>query len=158
MSDNLLDHIPALRAYARTLCGNQADADDLVQETLVRAIESVSSYRNGSNMRAWLFTIMRNRFFTNARKQARECTGAADCVSHIPKSNGEQQEWHLRGRELARALYDLPLHYREALVLVVVLGESYHDASRILCCDIGTIKSRVNRARSKIRSALGDVN
>jgi RNA polymerase sigma-70 factor, ECF subfamily len=155
MSDNLLDHIPALRAYARSLCGNQADADDLVQETLVRAIEFVSSYRNGSNMRAWLFTIMRNRFFTSVRKQARESTGAADCVSHIPKSSG-QQEWHLRGRELAQALGELPIHYREAIVLVVVLGESYNDASRILSCDIGTIKSRVNRARSKIKTALGE--
>lgn len=156
MSDDLLDHIPALRAYARSLCKNRADADDLVQETLIRAIEYVATYRNGTNMRAWLFTIMRNRFFTNVRKQARENTGAADCVSHIPRSHA-QQEWHVRGQELVQAVNELPLHYREAIVLVVVLGESYIDASRILCCDIGTIKSRVNRARTKIKTALGEV-
>jgi RNA polymerase sigma-70 factor, ECF subfamily len=156
MSDDLLDHIPALRPYARSLCGNKADADDLVQETLVRAIEYVSSYRDGTNMRAWLFTIMRNRFFTNARKRARENTGAAECVSHLPNQSA-QQEWHVAGKELAQAVEELPVHYREALVLVVVLGETYIDASRILSCDIGTIKSRVNRARSKIKTALGEV-
>jgi RNA polymerase sigma-70 factor, ECF subfamily len=155
VSDNVLDHIPALRVYSRALCGSGPDAEDLVQETLIRAIEYASSYKPGTNMRAWLFTIMRNRFYSNVGKRGRECTGLADCVSNIPQCPGEQ-EWHLRGQELARALAGLPVHYREAIVLVVVLGESYAHASRHLDCDIGTVKSRVNRARNKLRYALGD--
>jgi len=154
-ADDVLAHIPALRAYSRSLCGNNSDADDLVQETLLRAMEYASSYKPGTNMRAWLFTIMRNRFYTNVSKRGRETTGAAACVSSIPECAG-QQEWHLRRRELERALADLPLHYREALVLVVVVGESYIEASRLLDCEIGTIKSRVNRARSRLKEALGE--
>ena len=155
MSDNVLDHIPALRVYSRALCGHGPDAEDLVQETLIRAIEYASSYRPGTNMRAWLFTIMRNRFYSNVGKRGRESTGLTDCVSSLPHSPG-QQEWHLRGQELARALDELPVHYREAIVLVVVLGESYAHASQHLDCDIGTVKSRVNRARNKLKHALGD--
>lgn len=155
MSDNLLDHIPALRAYGRSLCGNSVDADDLVQETLIRAVEFSGSYRPGTNLRAWLFTIMRNRFYTNVRKRSREATGGDDCVSML-SSVPALQEWHLRGQELVEALNDLPVHYREAIVLVVALGESYQDAARILNCEIGTIKSRVNRARVMLKVALGE--
>ncbi|WP_348524991.1 sigma-70 family RNA polymerase sigma factor [Pararhodobacter sp. SW119] len=155
MCDNLLDHIPALRAYARSLCGNIADADDLVQETLVRAIEYASSYRPGTNKRAWLFTIMRNRFYTNLGKRQRETTGRADCVSSVPEIQG-QQEWYLRGQELLRAMAELPVHYREALVLVVVLGERYDDVARQMDCEMGTVKSRVNRARKIIKAKLED--
>ena len=81
MSDDILGYIPALRAYSRALCRSVPDADDLVQETLLRAIENVHRYQPGTNMRAWLFTIMRNRFLTNCRKSARERTGAGECVS-----------------------------------------------------------------------------
>ncbi len=153
MSDDILGHIPALRAYSRALCRSVPDAEDLVQETLLRAIENVHRYRPGTNMRAWLFTIMRNRFFTNCRKSARERTGAADCASLAPQVKPDQ-EWHLQACELQAALRAMPVHYREAIVLVGALGESYLDASRILDCDIGTIKSRVNRARSMLRRVL----
>ena len=70
MSDDILTYLPAMRAFARSLCGNATDADDLVQETLVRAIENISSYTPGTNLRAWLFTIMRNRFCSNCIKRA----------------------------------------------------------------------------------------
>jgi len=155
MSDNILSYLPAMRAFARSLCGNAADADDLVQETLLRALENIDRYTPGTNLRAWLFTIMRNRFFTNTAKRARERTGDTDCVADtqlVPP----KQEWALRMRELARALNELPVHYRETIVLVVVLEESYQSAAEILQCDIGTVKSRVSRARQMLREKLGD--
>ncbi|TRW93065.1 sigma-70 family RNA polymerase sigma factor [Paracoccus sp. M683] len=153
MSDDILGYIPALRAYARALCRSVPDADDLVQETLLRAIENAHRYQPGTNMRAWLLTIMRNRFFTNCQKAARERTGAADCVSLLPQVKPDQ-EWHLQAREMAAALRDMPVHYREAIILVGALGESYLDTARILGCDIGTVKSRVNRARALLRKVL----
>lgn len=153
MSDDVLHHLPALRAYARSLCGRLQDPDDLVQETLLRAIENADKYQPGTYMRAWLFTIMRNRFYTNIRKSARERTGTDDCVSGKLTSQ-PTQEWHLRHQELWAQLAIMPPHYREAIVLVSVLGESYIRAAEILECDIGTIKSRVNRARSMLKRAL----
>lgn len=153
MSDDILLYIPALRAYARALSGAMPDAEDLVQETLLRAIANAHQYRPGTNMRAWLFTIMRNHFFTHCKKSARERTGAADCVS-VTAQVKPDQEWHMQARELHAALKEMPSHYREAIILVGALGESYVEAARILECDIGTIKSRVNRARSMLRKVL----
>lgn len=153
MSDDILSHIPALRAYSRILCRSSPEAEDLVQETLLRAIEHARSYRPGSNMRAWMFTIMRNRFYTQCHKAARERTAAGECASNLPQV-APSQEWHIQTRELNGALREIPLHYREAILLVGALGVSYIDAARILDCDIGTIKSRVNRARSLLRGAL----
>ena len=155
MSDDILSYLPALRAFARSLCGNAVEADDLVQETLLRALENIHRYTPGTNLRAWLFTIMRNRFYTNSAKRARERTGETDCVGDtlvVPPD----QEWTLRMRELARALNALPRHFRETIVLVVVLEESYQSAADILGCDIGTVKSRVSRARQMLKQTLGD--
>lgn len=152
-SDDILDHVPALRAFARGLCRGKQDPDDLVQETLLRAIEYASSYRAGTNLRAWLFTIMRSRFYNTCRKSNREGPGQADCVSATPRSE-PTQEWHLRRKEMIAALDGLPQHYREALMLVAVLGESYITAAQIMDCDIGTVKSRVCRARRILRTIL----
>lgn len=153
-SEDIVNYIPALRIYARSLTRDRVDADDLVQETLVRGLASIHSYQPGTNMRAWLFTIMRNRFYTNSGKSAREPTGETDCVASVLHSAADTQMWHLRRREMVRALLDLPVHYREAILLVGVLGESYKDAATILNCDIGTIKSRVNRARVALSEAI----
>lgn len=151
--DNVLQHIPALRAYSRALCKNLSNAEDLVQETLLRAIEYAHQYKAGTNMRAWLFTIMRSRFLTNCHKSARERTGDVACVSAQPTSQAGQ-EWHMRVVETQAVLHDMPAHYREAIILVGALGESYIDAARIMDCGIGTVKSRVNRARAILRDAL----
>jgi RNA polymerase sigma-70 factor (ECF subfamily) len=155
MSDDVLDYVPALRVFARSLCKNEIDADDLVQETLLRAIENAASYTPGTKLRAWLFTIMRNRFYTSCMKRAREQTGGAECVSSQP-AVAAAQDWHMAGLELKRAVDSLPDAYRSALVLVVVIGESYKDAAQVLDCDIGTIKSRINRARRMVRDKLGE--
>ena len=153
MSDDILDYLPALRAYARSLCRRTQDPDDLVQETLLRAIEYAHTYRPGTYLRAWLFTIMRSRFYNTGRRASREPMGEIDCASSLPRSQ-PSQEWHLRHKEMQEALHAMPVHYREALVLVAVLGESYADAAEILGCDVGTVKSRVCRARGRLRDTL----
>lgn len=153
MSDDLLHHLPALRAYSRALCRNMIDAEDLLQDTLLRAIQNAHRYQPGTQMRAWLFTIMRNRFLTNCHKAGRERTSAQDCASATPRREAAQ-EWHMQLRELHRALRALPRHYRDAIILVGVIGESYLQTARLLDCDIGTVKSRVNRARRMLRAAL----
>lgn len=155
MSDDVLSHIPALRLFARSLTGRFGDADDLVQDTLVRAIASAATYTSGTNMRAWLFTIMRNRFYNERVKLVRERPGAEDCVSGLPTSP-DLQYWHVRGREVELALLGLPRAYREAVMLVLVTGESYQSAAEILQVDIGTIKSRINRGRRLLQKALGE--
>lgn len=145
----IVDLIPRLRAYARVLTRDRTEADDLVQETLTKAIAKVDLFQPGTMLRAWLFTIMRNTFFTEVQKRKREQPGAADCVSGAAVSQ-PTQEMHLMHVQLMAAIGRLPVHYREMLVLVVVLGESYEDAAQICGCAVGTVKSRVNRARAKV--------
>ncbi|MDR7124277.1 RNA polymerase sigma factor (sigma-70 family) [Pseudorhodobacter sp. 4114] len=151
---NIVELVPALRAYGRTLCRNAADADDLVQQTLTKAIANADKFTPGTRLRAWLFTIMRNSFYTNAVLRARETTGAADCISGLQVTPATQ-EWSLRGRELREAINRLPPHYREVLVLVVVLGASYEETASLCNCAVGTVKSRVNRARQLVIEDLG---
>jgi len=153
--EEIIALIPALRVFARSLCRDRVEADDLVQETLLRAIENIGRFQPGTNLRAWLFTILRNRFYTGWAKRARERTGDADCVSSIPAVATEGQFWHLRMQEMEAALHDLPRPYRETIILVAVLGESYLQAAEILGCDIGTVKSRMSRARAALRKRLG---
>lgn len=155
MSDDVLSHIPALRLFARSLTRSYVDADDLVQDTLVRAIASSGSYTPGTNMRAWLYTIMRNRFYNDRVKRVRESPGLADCVSGVPVS-ADSQFWHVRGREIETALLSLAQPYREAVMLVLVIGESYQTAADIVGVEIGTIKSRINRGRKLLQVSLGE--
>jgi RNA polymerase sigma factor (sigma-70 family) len=153
LSDDIVEFIPALRAFARSLARNSTDADDLVQETLLKAIASANRFERGTNLRAWLFTIMRNTFYTRAKQAARERTGTTDCVSGASVSE-PTQEWTVRGRELMEAISRLPPQFREMLILVVMLGESYEDSARICNCAIGTVKSRVARARAAVMEDL----
>jgi len=156
-ADEVLTHIPALRLYARSLCRDATMADDLVQDALVRAIGAIAQFRPGSNLRAWLFTILRNCFYSAYAIRRRELPGAADCVASLPVAVPDGQIWSITHKEAERALARMPAHYSEALILVTVLGSSYIDAARILNCDIGTVKSRINRARARLRDELGDV-
>ncbi len=150
----LLSLIPELRAFARALTRNVTDADDLVQETLTRAIANFDKFTPGTMMRAWLFTIMRNAFYSRQRKAGRETTGATDCVAGTP-AMAPNQEWVVTYSEVMEAMLDLPVHYRETLVLVTMIGESYENAAQILGCNIGTVKSRINRARQALIDKLG---
>ena len=147
--------IPALRAFARTFYREANEADDLVQETLTRALASIHQFRPGTSMKSWLFTIMRNAFYTKVRIETREAPGAAECVSQRPAADATQ-EWSARGREMERAIQRLPEQQREVLMLIGVLGVSYDEAARICGCAMGTVKSRLNRARLRLLEELGE--
>ena len=149
--------IPALRAFARTFYRDPGEADDLVQETLTRALSSIHQFQPGTRMKSWLFTIMRNAFYTKIRIEAREAPGVADCVSLRPAAD-PTQEWSARGREIALAIHRLPEQQREVLMLIGVLGVSYDEAADICGCAMGTIKSRLNRARLKLLEELGEAS
>jgi RNA polymerase sigma-70 factor (ECF subfamily) len=152
---DIIKLIPALRAFARTFCRNTTDADDLVQETLLKALANIDRFEPGTRMKSWLFTIMRNTFYTRIRIYSREAPGLAECVS----GDGAQeptQELSYRVNEVVEALRRLPPHYREILTLVAVLGESYEAAAEICNCAVGTVKSRLNRARHQILLELGE--
>lgn len=156
-SEEVLTHIPALRIYARSLCRDATLADDIVQDTLLRAIAAIGQFRPGSNLRAWLFTILRNSFFSTYARRRRESPGSEDCVSALPEAVADQQIWTLTCDDARRALERMPPHYRDTLLLVTVSGYSYIDAAAHMHCDIGTIKSRINRARALLREDLGDI-
>jgi RNA polymerase sigma factor (sigma-70 family) len=154
-SREMVELIPALRAFARTFCHQPSEADDLVQETLVKALANFGQFTPGTKLKSWLFTIMRNAFYTRARRDARERPGAADCVSNHP-SREATQEWTIRGTEIEKALSQLPPQQRQVLMLVAVLGVSYEECAEICGCAIGTIKSRLNRARATMLELIGE--
>jgi len=149
--------IPALRAFARTFYRDRNDADDLVQETLTRALSSIHQFQPGTSMKSWLFTIMRNTFYTKIKVESREAPGLAECVSQRPAADATQ-EWSVRGSEISHAIQRLPEPQREVLMLVAVLGVSYDEAADICDCAIGTIKSRLNRARLRLLDELGEAS
>ncbi|HEY1612554.1 MAG TPA: sigma-70 family RNA polymerase sigma factor [Rhizomicrobium sp.] len=149
----LLDLIPFLRAFARSLCGNQETADDLAQETLVKAWQARSTFAPGTNLKAWLFTILRNQFYSDRRRAWRQAPWDQDAAERIPGSSGEQT-WAAELSDTARALSRLSDEQREALILVGAGGFSYEDAAAICHCAVGTVKSRVARARKSLLSVL----
>ncbi|EJC84047.1 RNA polymerase sigma factor, sigma-70 family [Rhizobium leguminosarum bv. trifolii WSM2297] len=143
---------PALHCFARRFLRSKDDIDDLVQETLLKALKSIHHYQPGTSLRSWLFTILRNTFCSNYRRQQREPTGMDATVGQIAVAPA--QEWVLREREIQKAMAKLPDDRRRALILVAT-GTSYEDAARLCGCRIGTLKSRVNRARGSLLSLLG---
>ncbi len=153
LHDAMLAAVPGLRAFAMSLCGKLDRADDLVQETLVRAMANIQSFTPGTNMSAWLCTILRNHFRSEFRKRRREVEDADGGHLHSLKSAPEQHS-HLEFRELLAALAKMPLEQREALLLVGASGFSYDDAAAICDAAVGTIKSRVNRARTLLAELL----
>ena len=153
--DQVLATVPSLRAFAISLCGNIDRADDLVQETLLRALAHIDSFQPGTNMPAWLFTILRNLFRSEYRKRRREVEDADGRYAETLKSHPEQTG-RVEFEEFRTALAKLPSDQREALILVGASGFSYDDAAAICGCAVGTIKSRVNRARTRLADLLGD--
>jgi RNA polymerase sigma-70 factor, ECF subfamily len=153
LRDQMLKIVPSLRAFAMSLCGNIDRADDLVQETLLRALTNIDSFQPGTNMPAWLFTILRNLFRSEYRKRRREVEDADGRYAETLKSHPEQTG-RVEFEEFRTALAKLPPDQREALILVGASGFSYEDAAGITGCAIGTIKSRVNRARTRLADLL----
>jgi RNA polymerase sigma-70 factor (ECF subfamily) len=153
MRDAVLAAVPSLRAFAISLSGNVDRADDLVQETLLRALVNIDSFEPGTNLSAWLFTILRNLFRSEYRKRRREVEDGDGTYAESLKSQPEQ-EARVEFREFRAALSKLPPDQREALILVGASGFSYEEAAGICGCAVGTIKSRVNRARTRLAELM----
>jgi RNA polymerase sigma-70 factor (ECF subfamily) len=147
--DDVVGMIPALRAFAWSLSHNGSDADDLVQDTLIKAWTNRDKFEPGTNLRAWLFTILRNTYYTQVirrRREVRDETGEYANNLRAPAT----QDWSVAMHALQSALAQLPDEHREALILVGAAGLSYEEAAEICGCALGTIKSRVNRARARL--------
>jgi RNA polymerase sigma-70 factor, ECF subfamily len=149
----LVEHLPYLRAFAQFLARDRSFSDDLVQETVLRALRNIDKFEAGTNMRAWLSTILRNQFYNELRTRSRMTAYAA-----IPRQTSQagDQEAHLEMRDFDRAFRVLPAVQREALSLVGAHGFSYEEAAQIAGCAPGTMKSRVSRARSELDRLLSD--
>lgn len=150
---DLLELLPFLRAFARSLCGNRDIADDLTQETLVKAWQSRSMFAQGTNLKAWLFTILRNQFYSDRRRAWRQAPWDQEAAERIPGSVAEQN-WASELSDTTRALARLSNEQREALILVGAGGFSYEAAAAICNCAVGTVKSRVARARKSLLAIL----
>ncbi|MCB2089785.1 MAG: sigma-70 family RNA polymerase sigma factor [Sphingomonadaceae bacterium] len=151
----LTEVIPHLRAFARGLCGRPDMADDLVQETMLKAWAAQDRFQPGTSMRAWTFVILRNAYLTDMRRnrfRGEYDEGVAERILNAPA--GQEEPIHLA--DLQRALQTLPPERREALLLVGAGGFSYEEAAEICGCAVGTIKSRVGRARSALTSMLDE--
>ena len=146
--------IPYLRAFAIAMTGNHASADDLVQETLVKAWSHHDSFEEGTNLRGWLVTILRNTYFTEYRKRQREVQDSEGALAgRIVIEGGQQSKVEMN--EVQAAINRLPDDQREIVLMIGVLELSYDEASAILNVNIGTVKSRLNRARTKLAQLLG---
>ena len=150
--------VPHLRAFARGLCGRPDMADDLVQETLLKAWAAQDRFEPGTSMRAWTFVILRNAYLTDMRRnrfRGDYDENVAERILTAPA--GQEEPLHLS--DLHRALLTLPPERREALLLVGAGGFSYEEAANICRCAVGTIKSRVGRARAALTSMIeeGDI-
>ncbi len=154
LRDQLLAAVPSLRAFAISLCGRVDRADDLVQDTLVRALTHIDRFEKGTNLNAWLFTILRNLFLSEYRKRRREVEDVDGAYAATLTSIPEQGA-HLDFEDMRRALAKLPDDQREALILIAAQGFSYEDAATICGTAVGTMKSRVNRARRRLSEQLG---
>jgi RNA polymerase sigma-70 factor (ECF subfamily) len=145
--------IPSLERFACSLCRSRTDAEDLVQETLAKALRARNSFKDGSNMRAWMFTIMRNAYYVSLLK-FRGMSHDVDGRHAAKLICGPEQEWRLQYGELLEAIEQLHPNAREALLLVAGVGLSYDEAAEVTGCAVGTIKSRVNRARERLGELL----
>jgi RNA polymerase sigma-70 factor (ECF subfamily) len=151
--DALLRAVPMLRKFAVSLCRSADRADDLVQETMLRAITGVANLAPNSNLDAWLVTILRNCFFSDCRARSRTVEDVdgrhAETLVAVP----DQVGWCV-GKDLHEALEKLPPRQRQVLTLIGGSGMSYEEAATICDCEVGTVKSRVHRARIQLASLL----
>jgi RNA polymerase sigma-70 factor (ECF subfamily) len=148
--------LPELRAFARFLCGNAQEADDLVQEALARSLRSLDNRAEPvTDLRAWCLAVIRNIFHEQLRARKREAARLRQAVPEPPAP--PLQETPGQMRDLSRALRELPPLLREAVILVGAQGMSHQDAAEICNVPVGTMKARVSRARKMLAAALGRV-
>lgn len=155
--DELMGAVHALHAFARTFQRDTARAEDLVQETILKAWSNREKFQTGTNMRAWLFTILRNTYLSDVRKRKREIEDAdGGLVENLAQE--PPQDDHMAMLDFRDALAELNDDQREALILVGASGFSYEEAAEIAGTAPGTIKSRVSRARARMCELLGETD
>ena len=147
--------LPALKSFARRFERGDMDADDLVQETLSKALGHLNQFQQGTSLKSWLFTIMRNTYCSSYKRRKREPLGCIEDLAEYQIPMKSTQDWSLRALDVQAAIEKLQPSYRHALLLVA-MGTSYEESAVICRCEIGTIKSRVNRARSHLLELLGE--
>jgi len=148
------DEIPRLRRYARYLCRDADLADDLVQECLTRAIDKIDSWQPGTNLRAWLFVILRNAFISEMRRQSRAPVDDEMSNDHPSLAVPGGHEARVAALEMRDAFETLSFEHREVLHLVAVEGLRYEEAAEVLDLPVGTVRSRLSRARTALRVRL----
>ncbi|WP_296890129.1 RNA polymerase sigma factor [Thiobacillus sp.] len=146
----IMAHVPQLRRYARALAKHEVEADDLVQDTLERALRKFSLWQQGTNLRAWLFSVMHNLYVNQVR--SKQEMAPLDDDMDIPV--GGRQEEGLRIRDLSTSLLALPLEQREVLLLVGLENFSYEEVAQTLGIPLGTVMSRLSRGRERLRRLL----
>ena len=155
--DGIPEHLPSLRAFALTLTRNGAQADDLVQDTIVKAWTNIDKFDPATNLRAWLFTILRNTYYSGRRKAAREVSDSDGAMTERLATKPDH-DGRLALNDLAQAFARLPAEQREVLVLVGAMGFSIEEAAETCGCAPGTVKSRANRGRRALAEMLGLTN
>jgi len=147
--------IPGLRRYARALVRDVANADDLVQECLTRALTKLHLWRDGSNLRAWLFTILHNQYVNHVRRSIREGGTIELSDLKLQLSRPADQDKRLELRDLDQALARLPAEQRTVILLVGLEGMSYEDVAAAVGIPVGTVRSRLSRGRLALRCLMG---
>ncbi|WP_374469198.1 sigma-70 family RNA polymerase sigma factor [Phenylobacterium sp.] len=153
----LVQLIPHLRAFARTLCGDPAAADDLAQDAMMKAWDARASFQMGTNMKAWTFMILRNQFYSEKRRSWRQSQLDQEAAERTLVAV-DDPEAPVALDELRQGLAMLPPEQREALILVGAGGFAYEEAAEICNCAVGTVKSRVSRARRALHAILDEGN
>lgn len=146
-------YLPDLRVFAKGMAANRHQADDLVQSTILRALDASHQFTPGTNFRAWTFTILRNVFYNQWRSAASRVESIEDCMHNMPVTDPSQDK-ALELCDLRRALAQLGPEQRQALLLVVVSGLDYEAVAEICGVARGTVKSRVSRARTNLRTLM----
>jgi RNA polymerase sigma-70 factor (ECF subfamily) len=151
--DEMLEAIPFLRAFARTLCRDGEQAEDLAQEALMKAWQCRNQFQPGTNLRAWIATILRNRFYSLGRRRKWQADYDQEIIERTLVAP-DDPEANVALEDVRRALAMLPDFQREALILVGAGGMSYEEVAQIARCPLGTVKSRVRRARDELQAIL----
>ena len=152
--DALVNHLGSLRAFAISLCRNVAAADDLVQDTIVKAWTNIDKFQPGTNMQAWLFTILRNTYFSSLRKTRREVADP-DGIHAASLFTKPDHDGRLALTDFRRAFDQLSPEHREVLILVGASGFTCDEAAEMIGVAVGTVKSRTNRARKRLADLMG---
>lgn len=155
LHQDIMIYLPKLRGFALMLTRDRALADDLVQEAIMRALSHAHQFEPGTNFKAWITTILRNSYFNEIRRRRRFSESALDAACPESVISGGQEE-RLDLRDFERAFKRLAASQREALLLIGASGFSYEDAAGVAGCSVGTMKSRVSRARVQLRKMLDD--